>query len=336
MATLAAAPENPIVTAERAIPAPIRAVLRGVGQVFFQESALSGACFLVGIALGSPLMAVGGLVGSAIGYVAARLLKFDPAEADGGIYGFNPTLVGIASFFFFQPGPASVGLMLAGCVAATILTFLTRRFVPFPTYTAPFILVTWLIYFLAPSLGAVATTPGGPPDLGALQAIASGVGQVMLQAGIPVGVLFLVGIGLGDWRHAALVLAGSVVGMFLGGYHATAATNTLDPERLIERALFENVSLGLYGYNATLAAVALFLARRSLVAPLLGAILAVLLTEVFPLIGLPALTAPFVLATWIVLALRGVERFVVLADPAGPAPVESRRERPQRRPKRKR
>ncbi len=336
MSTPVAASQNPILAAEQAIPSIPRAVLRGVGQVFFQENALSGTCFLIGIALGSPLMALGALGGSAIGYLIARLLNFDRAEADGGIFGFNSALVGIASFFFFQPGPASIGLMLAGCVAAAILTFLMRRFVPFPTYTAPFILITWVIYFLAPSLGAVATASGGPPTLGALEAIASGVGQVMFQAGIAVGALFLLGIALGDWRHAVLVIGGSVVGMLLGGYHATAASRTLDPERLIERALTENISLGLYGYNATLAAVALFLWRRSLVKPLLGAILAVLLTEVFPLIGLPALTAPFVLATWLVLALAWTEHRAVvdvssIDESAGAKP--SRERRPKRRRK---
>jgi len=59
--------------------------------------------------------------------------------------------------------------------------------------------------------------------------------------------------------------------------------------------------------KATLAAVALFLWRRPLIAPLLGIAISGPLTESFPLIGLPALTAPFVLATWIVLALGKLE-----------------------------
>ncbi len=66
--------------------------------------------------------------------------------------------------------------------------------------------------------------------------------------------------------------------------------------------------MGLYGYNATLAAVALFLWRRSFIAPLLGILLSVPLTELIPLVGLPALTAPFVLATWLVLAFGWLER----------------------------
>ena len=69
----------------------------------------------------------------------------------------------------------------------------------------------------------------------------------------------------------------------------------------------EVAALGLYGYNATLAAVALFLWRRSLIPPLLGILISVPLTEYFPMLGLPALTAPFVLATWLVLALGWLE-----------------------------
>ena len=81
-----------------------------------------------------------------------------------------------------------------------------------------------------------------------------------------------------------------------------SAAGTVDPESLVDRGLAENVALGLYGYNATLAAVALFLWRRSLIPPLLGILLSVPLTELVPMLGLPALTAPFVLATWLVLA----------------------------------
>ena len=79
--------------------------------------------------------------------------------------------------------------------------------------------------------------------------------------------------------------------------------------------LLDNVALGLYGYNATLAAVALFLWRRSLIPPLLGMLLSVLLTDLLPMLGLPALTAPFVLATWLVLAFGWLDRQI------GPEPA---------------
>jgi urea transporter len=130
-----------------------------------------------------------------------------------------------------------------------------------------------------------------------------GVSQVMFQASLLTAVLFLVGIGLGDWRHAALVAGGSVVGVLAASYHITPELEVLDPERLVTRFLSENISLGLYSYNATLPAVALFLWRRSLIPALLGSLLSVPLTEWVPKLGLPALTAPFVLATWLVLLI---------------------------------
>lgn len=299
---------------EAKVPDPLRAVLRGIGQVFFQDNALTGICFVLGIAASSPLMAAGALVGSAVGYATARLAKFDPAEVGAGIYGFNATLVGIATFFFFRPGASSVALMLIGSVVATGLTRLMRGRVPFPTYTTPFIVTTWAIHALGHAMG-VAPVEGyptllpDPPLPFAVQAVSHGVGQVMFQGSLWTGLLFLVGIAIGNGRHAALVLAGSIVGMLMAWHHTTEATRAIDPERLVDRSLLENIALGLYGYNATLAPVALYLWRKSLIPPLLGMLLTVPIAELVPKLGLPALTAPFVLATWLVLLLGRIEAF---------------------------
>ncbi len=165
------------------IPASLRTVLRGIGQVFFQENAFTGACFALGIALSSPLMAVGAVVGAAIGTATAWLLKFDKAESSAGIYGFNSTLVGIATLFFFRPGVMSVGLLVVGCVVAALVTWLMRRYLPFPTYTTPFIVTTWAIFFLGHAMGVPRVVPGGATDVvGYFVAVAHGVSQVMFQA----------------------------------------------------------------------------------------------------------------------------------------------------------
>lgn len=301
-----------LAAAEIAIPEPARAILRGIGQVFFQENALAGGCFVLGIAVSSPLMALGGLVGSALGYATARLARFDPGEVAGGIYGFNATLVGIATLFFFQPGVASLALLVAGCVVATLLTRLLRGVVPFPTYTTAFIVTTWAIHALGRAMEAVPVVGypvllPDPPLPFAITAVAHGIGQVMFQGSLWTALLFLAGIAISDRGHAAWVLVGSIVGMLLAWHHTTETTRALDPERLVDRAIFENIALGLYGYNATLAPIALYLSRRSLVAPLLAMLLTVPLTELVPYLGIPALTAPFVLAAWLVLALGWLE-----------------------------
>ena len=56
------------------IPEPVLVVLRGIGQVFFQENALTGALFVAGIAMSSPIMALGAVLGAAIGSVTASQL----------------------------------------------------------------------------------------------------------------------------------------------------------------------------------------------------------------------------------------------------------------------
>ncbi len=284
---------NTLLSLGRNIPDPVLAVFRGIGQVFFQENALTGACFALGIAFSSPLMAVGSIVGSAIGTATARLMKFDRSEESAGIYGFNSALVGIAALFFFKVGALCIALLVVGSVAAALVTWLMRRYVPFPTYTAPFIVTTWALYFLGLSLGAAPVEAGAPVTAGFVEAVAHGIGQVMFQASIWTALLFLIGIALNDWRHALWVVAASVVGTLVGVYHHDSSE--------------EIAALGIYGYNATLAAIALFLWRRSLIPPLLGILLSVPITENFPMLGLPALTAPFVLATWIVLALGWLE-----------------------------
>ena len=203
-----------------AIPEPIRTVLRGIGQVFFQENALTGACFVVGIALASPLLALGVLVGSAIGAATGWALKFDRAEVTAGIYGFNSALVGIAILFFFRPGAVSVGLLIVGCIVTALVTWLVRRHVPFPTYTAPFVVMTWALYFLALGMGAAQVAPSGPPAAtGFIAAVAHGIGQVMFQASIWTALLFVIGIAISDWQHALWVIAGSALGMLVGIYH---------------------------------------------------------------------------------------------------------------------
>ena len=73
--------------------------LRGVGQVMFQDNALTGLLFLVGIAAGAfeenaafaLLMALGGLIGTVLGTITARLIGYDEKQIRDGIYGFNAT-----------------------------------------------------------------------------------------------------------------------------------------------------------------------------------------------------------------------------------------------------
>jgi urea transporter len=274
-----------------------RVVLRGIGQVMFQGHAGTGLLFLAGIAAASPLLAVGALVGALIGPAVAHLLKFDRGEIVDGIYGFNATLVGIALLFYLNPEPLTWGLIVVGSVVATLLTYALRRFARFPTYTTAFIVTTWIALLAAHAMAGTALDlkPAPPPEtpVGFVSAVLDGVAEVMFGANVITGLLFLVGIALSDGRHAVVALLGSVVGTALAYFHN-------DPSGTI--------GIGIYGYNAALAAMAMYLWRKSLLLAILGAVVSVPLTELFPKsLGLPALTAPFVVASWILLGIGALE-----------------------------
>jgi urea transporter len=275
----------------------VRVALRGVGQVMFQEHAGTGLLFLAGIAVASPLLAVGAVAGAVIGPAVAYAAGLDRKQNTSGIYGFNATLVGIATLFYLRPEPMTWALVAVGCAASTFVTWAMRRFLPFPTYTAPFILTTWLLLVAAhAAAGTAIDVKPAPIDrtpVGLVDEVLRGTAEVMFGANGITGLLFLAGIALSDWRHAVLAVLGSTVGTLLAIYHDDPA---------------DAISIGIYGYNAALSAIAIFLWRRSLLLPILAALASVPLTEFFPKsLGVPPLTAPFVAASWAVIAVGWVE-----------------------------
>ena len=74
----------------------------------------------------------GRVLGSAIGTATAHLLKYDAGEIKAGIYGFNSTLIGIATFFHFPPGPIAVGLLGRRLRARGDRHQPDARFIPIP------------------------------------------------------------------------------------------------------------------------------------------------------------------------------------------------------------
>ncbi|MHC5540896.1 urea transporter, partial [Singulisphaera rosea] len=142
-------------------------VLRGVGQIMFQGHAGTGACFLAGIALASPWMLLGAILGAIIGPLTARLGAFGRDEIGQGLYGFNATLVGLATLVFLRPSVPTWVLLALGCAASSVVTFACRRFLSFPTYTGPFVVVTWAVLTIARAASGSIEVASAPPELSA-------------------------------------------------------------------------------------------------------------------------------------------------------------------------
>ena len=126
-----------------------------------------------------------------------------------------------------------------------------------------------------------------------------GIAQVMLQNNPLTGALFL----------AAIVWASFVTDAYRLALAAVVAVIAANLTALWLRVDTEELEAGLQGYNATLVGLALatFLAPGALlwVYVVFGAVISVIATlatsQALKYIGLPALTAPFVLVTWLML-----------------------------------
>jgi urea transporter len=264
----------------------------------FQDHAGTGLLFLVGITIASPLMAIGAVIGAVIGPVTATLARFDHDEIQAGIYGFNPVLLGTASLFYLQPRALTWILVVIGSIVATFVTYLMRRYLSFPTYTAPFVVVTWILILVAHAIAgtAIDVIPAPVSDVPVrfIARVLRGAAEIMFGANVISGLLFIVGVALSNRRHAMLAFLGSMLRTILSIYHGNP---------------IPAIDVGIYGYNASLAAIAVYLWRKSLLVSLLAAAISIPITEYFPSaqLGIPALTAPFVLAAWSVILIGGIE-----------------------------
>ncbi len=264
----------------------LKAIAIGMGQIMLQKSPWTGLLFLLGIALNSTPMLEGALIGVISSTITARLLAFDQQDIADGLYGFNGALVGIATFFFLQMQPVTILLAVIGAALSSVMM---RGFLRagIAAYTAPFIITTWALLLAAHflSLVPISSAPANQANLDIIAGVIEGLGQVMFQGSIITGIAFLVGIWCNSWKDALWAVSGCIVGLIVAvvaGYPTKA------------------ISEGLFGYNAALCGIAL--AGKNPAYPLLAIIASVFLSKAFGVTGIPALTAPFVLATWGALA----------------------------------
>lgn len=267
---------------------------RGLGQVMFQNNAVSGLLMLVGIACNSWLLALLALLGNFIGTVTAFFSGYSKEDIEDGLYGFNGTLVGIAVGVFMEPGVASLLLLVAGSMLSTWIARVFAYQKLLPGFTAPFILAVWLLQALCrgwfPSLLSSSVMP---EETAAdwFRAFSLNIGQVMFQGGTVLsGLFFLAGILLNSRVHALYTVWGALLplGMVWMVGSDYAAFNA-----------------GLLGYNAVLCAIAL--GDRSWAGAAwatLSVTLSVLLQVWGMNLGMTTLTAPFVVSVWIVSGMR--------------------------------
>lgn len=300
----------PVSSVLRRSSAFLDSVLRGIGQVMLQENSFTGLFFVMGIFFNSTLFGAAVLLGTAVSTATAMALGIERAAIRAGLYGFNGGLVAIALLFFLAPNWLTWGCVILAAAASTLLMAALQsllRVWKIPALTAPFVF-TSLCFFLATArFGRLESThllpTAGLPKAVAVEGIVSsstvveglfnGIGQVFFQGNVVTGVLFTIGLLIASRRACVAALLGSLVGLLVAWGMGAA-----EPA----------IRAGAFGFNNVLVAIALgavfyTLNRASVIHALLATlatpfVYAALSAALEPL-GMPALTLPFVLVTWI-------------------------------------
>lgn len=294
----------------------LRTLLRGAGQVMFQNSALTGLLFLAGIFWGSyechvPQVAWGAVVGLAASTIAGYMVGLPSQDGANGLWGFNGILVGCA----FPTFLANTWLMWVSLVFFAMATTWVRQgfnnvIAPYKTnsYTFPFVFLTWIFLLCARMLGEIGPSEMSSPAL--VQTAASaytldtsfaslvvywlkGIAQVFLVNSWVTGILFLLGLALCSRWAAFYAALASAVALALA---------------ILYKADASDIASGLYGFSPVLTGIALgctffavnwrtcLWAVAGIVATFFVQVAMDVLMEPW---GIATLTGPFCVATWL-------------------------------------
>ena len=262
------------------------ALLNGFSQIFLQRNPLCGLLCLLAILFTAPTLLGGALLGGVAGLLTAQRRNYAKEDRQAGLFSYNGVLLGLLLSLYF-PWSAMLPLMIIACGGLSAM--LTQQWLKrsrvsqyLPAYTAPFVGLGWLLLcFATPSTQAHLIEIN---TLNMLAAPFKGLGQVMFLGHPLAGALIAAGLLVADRRAFCWAVLASVAGM---------GWSLLNHD-------FYTALLGLGGYNAVLAALAFSSQRQHPWLPPLAIALALLLTPVFAAMGLPTLTAPFILGCWLI------------------------------------
>jgi urea transporter len=295
--------------------------LRGVGQVMFQDNPLTGLLFLAAIARGSfaaraPEVFIAGVIAVVTATLAALWLRADRPTLNAGLYGYNGVLVGLALATFITPGPLLWVYVVLGAAVSVVATLGTANALrPFgvAALTFPFVIVTWILLLAtygfsglageglpsAAVISPVELLPENPLGLiDFVRGVLLSISQVFLKGSGIAALLLLAGLAVSSVAAAAFALGGAILAV------ATAHLFGAESDLIVG---------GLLGFSPVLTAIALGavfhrpslrVAGYAAVATIFTVVAQAALDVGLRPFAIPALTAPFILVSWMFLLPR--------------------------------
>lgn len=290
-------------------------LLRGVGQVFFQNNPWTGLIIIAGVAISSWMAAVDFLLGAAVATLVARWFQADEESIRSGLFGFSGGYVGLLVGIFAHPAmdhpvvELTVFVMLGGILAVPLTSGLTHALkrLDLPATMLPVVVLLWallagILYTDLADFSSVSPLLADHPDTSPpytwktwFFGITNGFGRVFIQLHPVTGLLIFLGILVNSRISALMAFLGAglsiLLGYLFGQYEPILRT-------------------GVMSFNPILTAIALggfylYFSWRCVIYALLGAMLSiwscVALTVILEPTGLPVTVLPMVLVVWIML-----------------------------------
>lgn len=312
----------------------IKVLLKGAGQVMFQNNIWTGIFFLLGITMGavaanSPALAIGAIVGLIVSTATGYMLNLPHDEGEQGLWGFNGILVGCAfPTFFGNTFLMWVTLVLCAAMTTWLRTGLNNILNSWKvnSLTMPFIIATWIFLFAAHSFDGIWGEHMAIPSLikdfspeinthisNLIDDWLKNISQVFLINSWLAGLLFLIGLFLSSMWAAFWAAMSSAIALAVA---------------IIFQASGIEITNGLYGFSAVLTGIALGCTfhtpgLRSAVWAIIGVTTTVFvqgaMNAFFGPFGIATLTAPFCITTWLFLLPRlNLEDSPTHTPPAAP------------------
>lgn len=293
-----------------------RTFFRGIGQVMFQDSVWSGILLFIGIFWGAyeegfPTVAWGMIIGTVVSTLTGYILQLPDQNGAQGLWGFNGCLVGCAfPTFMGNTVWMWVALVLCSALSTWVRSGLDNVMDKWnvSSLTFPFVLSTWF-FLLASRLFAnmpaenmgspeLPVGDGGILDLGFWNLVVywlKGISQIFLINSWVTGLFFLAALAVNNWKAAIWAAIGSALALAVV---------------IIWKGPAHDIANGLYGFSAVLTAIALGATFcnntwKAWIWAIIGIIVTVFIQAAmnafFSPMGLPTLTGPFCVATWLFL-----------------------------------
>ncbi|MDE7440841.1 MAG: urea transporter [Muribaculaceae bacterium] len=303
-------------TASQVVKEFPRTCLRGIGQVMFQDNMWTGLLFTIGIfwgayAEGFPAVAWGLVVGAVVSTLTGYILQLPDKNGAQGLWGFNGCLVGCA-FPTFLGNTVWMWIALVICSAMTIwvqsgLDNVLGKW-KLSAFTFPFVLSTWFFLLASRYLHGMPPEYMGSPELPGDVHTALNVGFVDLV------IYWLKGIAqvflINNWVTGIFFIAALAVSSIRAAVWAMIASAIALATVIWWQGPGEDISEGLYGFSAVLTGIALGAtfcntSWKSVIWAVIGIFITVFIQAAmnafFAPMGLPTLTGPFCVATWLFL-----------------------------------